>query len=45
MGQDQLNSVALINIERCHANKVIENDIDNVIDTFAKGKYWHRYFF
>jgi len=45
MGQDRLNSVALINIERCYANKVIENDIDSVIDTFAKRKHRHRYFF
>jgi len=45
MGQDRLNSVALINIERCCANKVIENDTDSVIDTFAKRKYRHRYFF
>jgi len=45
MGQDRLNSAALINIERCYANKVIENDIDSVIDTFAKRKHSHRYFF
>jgi len=38
MGQDRLNSVALISIERCYANKVIENDIDSVIDNFAKRK-------
>jgi len=45
MGQDGLNSVALINIERCYANKVIENDNHGVIDTFAKRKHRHRYFF
>jgi len=45
MGQDRLNSVALINIERCHINKVIENDIDSVIDIFAKRKHRHRYLF
>jgi len=38
MGQDRLNSVALISIERCYANKVIENDNDSVIDNFAKRK-------
>jgi len=42
MGQDRLNSVALIKIERCHTNKIIENRIDSVIDTFAKRKHRHR---
>jgi len=43
--QDRLNSVALINTERCYANKVIENDTDCVTDTFAMRKNRHRYFF
>jgi len=45
MGQNRLNSVALISIERCYVTKLIENDIDSVIDTFAKRKHRHRYFF
>jgi len=44
-GQDRLYSVALINIERCYANKVIENVIDSVTDTFSERKHRHRYFF
>jgi len=45
MGQDRLNSVSPINIERCYANKVLENNIHGIIDTFAKRKHGHRYFF
>ena len=45
MGQEKLQSVALLNIERIYANKVLENDIDNVIDTFARRKHRHQYFF
>ncbi|CAL4119289.1 unnamed protein product, partial [Meganyctiphanes norvegica] len=46
IGQDKLKSVALLNIECIYANKVFENDIESVIDTFAR-KYnkIHRHFF
>jgi len=44
-GQDRLNGVALINNERCYANKVIENDTDSVLDAFVKREHSHKYFF
>ena len=45
MGQEKLQSLALLNIERIYANKVLENDIDNVIDTFARRNKRQQYFF
>ena len=45
MGQEKLQSLALLNIERIYANKVLENDIDNVIDTFARRNKREQYFF
>ena len=45
IGQERLNSIALLNIERIYANKVLENDINKVIDIFARRKNRHQYFF
>ena len=45
MGQTKLNSIALLNIERKYANKVLEHDIDIIIDAFAKKKNRQKHFF
>ena len=45
MGQDRLNHLALINIERSYANAVIETDISRIIDAFASRKNRRCQFF
>ena len=45
MGQQRLNSIALINIERAYANKTIANDMIEIIDTFGKRRGRDKYFF
>ncbi|XP_028406786.1 zinc finger MYM-type protein 1-like [Dendronephthya gigantea] len=45
MGQERLNSAALINIERTYANKVVNNDIDDIINTFGRRHGRQSYFF
>ena len=45
MGQKRLNSAALINIERAYANKVVNNDIDEIINTFGRRHGRQSYFF
>ncbi|CAB4031517.1 zinc finger MYM-type 1-like, partial [Paramuricea clavata] len=34
MGEERLNSIAVINIERAYANRTIKNDMVKIIDTF-----------
>jgi hypothetical protein len=38
MGEERLNSIAVINIERAYVNRTIKNDMVKIIDTF--GKIW-----
>ena len=45
MGQDPLSSLALICIERAHANRTLENDMENIIDIFGKRKNRNSNFF
>ena len=35
MGQQHVCNIALINIEREHANSVVNNDLDHAIDIFG----------
>ena len=36
IGQERLTSIAVLNIERSYANMVLLEDMDKVIDTFAR---------
>ncbi|CAB3983630.1 zinc finger MYM-type 1-like [Paramuricea clavata] len=36
MGEEHLNSIAVINIERAYANRTIKNDMVKIIDTFGR---------
>ena len=36
MGQKRASNIALTNIERAHANFVVNNDMDRIIDIFAR---------
>jgi hypothetical protein len=45
MGQQRLNSIALINIERAYANQTIANDMIEIIDTFGERRGRYKYFF
>ena len=45
MGQSRLSSLALICIEREYANRVMQNDIENIIDVFASRKGRAKNFF
>ena len=45
MGQDRLSSIAIINIERAYANKMLENDMQSIINTFGKRHSRNSYFF
>ena len=36
MGQERLNSIAIINIEREYTNKVITSSMDTIVDTFGR---------
>ena len=46
MGQQRVSNIALINIERAHANSVVNNDMDRIIDTFGhrNGRDSHFFF-
>ena len=45
MGQQRLNSIALINIEQAYANQTIANDMIEIIDTFGEPRGRDKYFF
>lgn len=45
MGQERLNSIAVINIERAYSNTTIKNDMAKIIDTFARRHRRDVYFF
>ena len=45
MSQPRLSSLAILNIEREYANRVIENDIAKIIDLFGRAKGRDKYFF
>ena len=44
MGQQRVSNIALINIERAHANAVVNNDMDRIIDTFGRRNGRDSYF-
>ena len=45
MGQERINSIALINIERECANAVMEKDMERIINIFASRKGRNSSFF
>ena len=45
MGEERLNSLAVLNIHREITNVVMENDIDKLVDKFGEGKGRKMYFF
>ena len=45
MGQERINSIALINIEREYANAVMEKDMERIINIFASRKGRNNSFF
>lgn len=45
MKQDRLNSLALINIERAITNRVMQQKMDEIIDTFGRRRGREQYFF
>ena len=45
MGQERINSIALINIEREYANSVMEKDMERIINIFANRKGRNSSFF
>ena len=45
MGQQRLNSIALINIERAYANQTIATDVEQIINSFGKRHGRDKYFF
>ena len=44
-GQDRLNSITVINIERKYANKTMQNDMQRIIDIFGCRSNRSSYFF
>ena len=36
IGQERLNNVSVLNIERLYANEVLKYDLDSVIDAFGR---------
>ena len=45
MGQERINSISLINIEREYANAVMEKDMERIINIFASRKGRNSSFF
>ena len=45
MGQQRLNSIALINIKRAYANRTIATDMEQIINCFGKRHWRDKYFF
>lgn len=45
MGQKRLSNIALLNIERSYANKVLQESMDRVIDIFGRRRNRDSYFF
>ena len=45
MGQERLNSIAIINIEREYTNKVITSSMDKIVDTFGRRNGRDAHFF
>ena len=45
MGQGQLSSIAVINIERKYANKTMQDDMQRIIDIFGHRSNLSSYFF
>ena len=45
MREQRVGNIALINTEREHANSVVNNDIDRIIDIFGRWNGRDSYFF
>jgi hypothetical protein len=45
MGQERLNSIALMNVERAYANSTLKNDMEKIIDIFGQRRNRKSYFF
>ena len=45
MGQERLSNLALIHIERDYVNKVMNEDMNKMIDTFGQGSGRNKFFF
>ena len=45
MGQERLSNLALLHIERDYANKVMNEDMDKMIDAFGASNGRHKFFF
>jgi hypothetical protein len=45
MRQDRLKSIAVINIERSYANRVLQDDIETIINLFGRRNNRNSYFF
>ena len=45
MGQERLSNLALIHIERDYVNKVMNEDMNKMIDTFGEGSGRNKFFF
>ena len=44
MGQERLSNLALLHIERDYANKVMNKDIDKMIDAFGASNGRYKFF-
>ena len=42
---ERLSSIAVINLERPYANRILLELMDGIIDIFGKGKLWFFSFF
>jgi hypothetical protein len=45
MGQDRLQQLAVIAIERDESIRVLENDLDKIVDSFASVGNCQKHFF
>ena len=45
LGQERLSNLALLHIEREYVNKVLKEDMEEMIDTFGKRSGRNKYFF
>ena len=45
MGQERLSNLALLHIEREYVNKILEEDMEKMIDALGKRSGRNKYFF
>ena len=45
MGQTRLSIIAIINIERSYANRILEESMNRIIGIFGKRKYRESFLF